>query len=107
MKIQVALMLGLIGLGLASLLHGAESAKYPAPRFPSYLRPPKSIDDIMPFARAAVRDLPGVARGRLVPGRREAGVGFLRERGDLRGTSADYPRGEGRAKKMRSGSQND
>ena len=59
MKTQVALMLGLIGLGLASLLHGAESAKYPAPRFPSYLRPPKSIDDIMPFARAAVRQTGG------------------------------------------------
>jgi hypothetical protein len=59
MKTKVALMLGLIGLGLASLLHGAESAKYPAPRFPSYLRPPKSIDDIMPFARAAVRQTGG------------------------------------------------
>ena len=33
----------------------AESKKYPAPRFPSYLKPPKSIDDVMPFARAAVR----------------------------------------------------
>jgi hypothetical protein len=59
MKTKVALMLGLIGLGLASPLHGAESAKYPAPRFPSYLRPPKSIDDVMPFARAAVRQTGG------------------------------------------------
>jgi len=59
MRTKVALMLGLIGLGLASPLHGAESAKYPAPRFPSYLRPPKSIDDIMPFARAAVRQTGG------------------------------------------------
>jgi hypothetical protein len=38
---------------------GAESKKYPAPRFPSYLKPPKSIDDIMPFARAAVRQTGG------------------------------------------------
>jgi hypothetical protein len=33
----------------------AESLKYPAPRFPSYVKPPKSIEDVMPFARAAVR----------------------------------------------------
>ena len=31
-----------------------EKGKYPAPRFPSYMKPPKSIDDMMPFARAAV-----------------------------------------------------
>jgi hypothetical protein len=31
-----------------------EKGKYPAPRFPSYMKPPKSIDDVMPFARAAV-----------------------------------------------------
>ena len=37
----------------------ADGAKYPAPRFPSYIRPPKSIDDIMPFARAAVRQSGG------------------------------------------------
>src|SRR4029450_11399801 len=73
MRTKVALMLGLIGLGLASLLHGAESAKYPAPRFPSYLRPPKSIDDIMPFARAAVRQ-PG---GRTPLGLIEKGMATL------------------------------
>ena len=37
----------------------AESPKYPAPRFPSYVRPPKSIEDVMPFARAAVRQTGG------------------------------------------------
>ncbi|HKA32331.1 MAG TPA: hypothetical protein VKH64_03905 [Candidatus Binatia bacterium] len=37
----------------------AEQAKYPAPRFPSYLKPPKSIEDIMPYARAAVRQTGG------------------------------------------------
>src|SRR5215471_10681778 len=37
----------------------AESVKYPAPRFPSYVRPPKSIEDVMPFARAAVRQTGG------------------------------------------------
>ena len=44
---------------LAFLADGAETTKYPAPRFPSYLKPPKSIDDIMPYARAAVRQTGG------------------------------------------------
>ena len=53
-----------IVFALASLvtthdIGAAESKKYPAPRFPSYLKPPKSIDDIMPFARAAVRQTGG------------------------------------------------
>ena len=55
LKTKVGLMLVLICFGLVSLLSGAERTKYPAPRFPSYLRPPKSIDDVMPYARAAVR----------------------------------------------------
>ena len=38
---------------------GAEKTSYPAPRFPSYVKPPKSIDDVMPFARAAVRQTGG------------------------------------------------
>ena len=38
-----------------SPVDAAESKQYSAPRFPSYLRPPKSIDDIMPFACAVVR----------------------------------------------------
>ncbi len=33
--------------------------EYREPRFPSYLKPPKSIDDVMPFARAAVRQVGG------------------------------------------------
>jgi hypothetical protein len=55
----IALMMAMVCLGLVSLVSGAENTKYPAPRFPSYLRPPKSIDDIMPFARAAVRQTGG------------------------------------------------
>ncbi|HEX9444122.1 MAG TPA: hypothetical protein VGA73_08370, partial [Candidatus Binatia bacterium] len=45
-----------MGLGY---VWSAEQAKYPAPRFPAYLKPPKSIDDIMPYARAAVRQTGG------------------------------------------------
>ena len=37
----------------------AESKNYPSPRFPSYVKPPKSIEDVMPFARAAVRQTGG------------------------------------------------
>ncbi len=33
--------------------------EYPAPRFPSYLKKPKSADEVMPFARAAVRQTGG------------------------------------------------
>src|SRR5204862_3940770 len=43
----------------AYAVRSAEQAKYPAPRFPAYLKPPKSIDDIMPYARAAVRQTGG------------------------------------------------
>src|SRR5919106_5865363 len=59
MKNKFALMIVFFAMGLASLLFGAERARYPAPRFPSYLKPPKSIDDVMPFARAAVRQTGG------------------------------------------------
>src|SRR6266498_2659620 len=49
----------MILLGSCQFTGAAEKANYPAPRFPSYLKPPKSIDDIMPFARAAVRQTGG------------------------------------------------
>ena len=57
MKIYSVLFLALLLVG--SKLLAAESVKYPSPRFPSYLRPPKSIEDVMPFARAAVRQTGG------------------------------------------------
>ena len=46
----------LVSIGFGT---GAEKARYPEPRFPSYLRPPKSVEDVMPFARAAVRQTGG------------------------------------------------
>ncbi len=52
----VALLI-IMACGLSG--NAAEQAKYPAPRFPAYLKPPKSIDDIMPYARAAVRQTGG------------------------------------------------
>ena len=59
MKMPAIFLFSMISVAFASLLSGAESTKYPAPRFPSYLKPPKSIDDVMPFARAAVRQTGG------------------------------------------------
>ncbi len=37
--------------------------EYRAPRFPSYLKTPKTVDEVMPFARAAVRQVRGVQGG--------------------------------------------
>src|SRR5947208_13594199 len=59
MKRRIVLVVALTRLGLAYVAWSAETGKYPPPRFPSYLKPPKSIEDIMPFARAAVRQTGG------------------------------------------------
>lgn len=54
---------GLLAILIASLWSGvslsAEKSTYPPPRFPSYVKPPKSIDDVLPYARAAVRQTGG------------------------------------------------
>src|SRR6516165_2083966 len=40
---------------------GASGAdKYPDPRWPSYFKPPKTVDDLMPAARALVRNQSGL-----------------------------------------------
>jgi len=39
---------------------GAERSAYPAPRFPSYTKEPKSVDEVMPFARAIARQATGL-----------------------------------------------
>ena len=60
MKTNSTFVFALFLIGFASQLSAAENTtKYPAPRFPSYLKPPKSIEDVMPFARAAVRQTGG------------------------------------------------
>src|SRR5262249_40617845 len=49
----------------------APGETYPAPRWPSYFKPAKSIDDLMPAARALVRNqsgLQGKGMGILQPG---------------------------------------
>src|SRR5437763_5069559 len=50
---------------------GANGEKYPEPRWPSYFKPPKSIDDLMDAARSFVRNqsgLQGKGMGILQPG---------------------------------------
>ncbi|TAK08883.1 hypothetical protein EPO44_02005, partial [bacterium] len=69
--LAVSMMIFLFGFAGAAI--SAEKGKYPPPRFPSYLRPPKSIEDIMPFARAAVRQV----GGRTPLGLVEKGMGAL------------------------------
>lgn len=58
MKRFMLALVAMVSLGFAGSAAG-EKEKYPAPRFPSYLKPPKSIEDVMPFARAAVRQTGG------------------------------------------------
>ncbi|HET8564416.1 MAG TPA: hypothetical protein VFM35_11130, partial [Candidatus Binatia bacterium] len=52
----LAILVFAVSLGI---LAAQDREKYPPPRFPSYVRPPKSIEDVMPFARAAVRQTGG------------------------------------------------
>jgi len=73
MKRWLVLPMMIFLFGFAGAAISAEKGKYPPPRFPSYLRPPKSIEDIMPFARAAVRQV----GGRTPLGLVEKGMGAL------------------------------
>src|ERR671931_81835 len=59
MRTPLIFLFAFFAVILSSLAYAAETTKYPAPRFPSYLKPPKSIEDVMPFARAAVRQTGG------------------------------------------------
>jgi hypothetical protein len=54
----------------ASAAVGANGEKYPAPRWPSYFKTPKSVDELMPAARMLVRNQSGL-QGK--------GMGILRE----------------------------
>src|SRR5947209_16005465 len=49
------------GGAAASTRAGAgPNEKYPEPRWPSYFKPPKTVDDLMPAARALVRNQSGL-----------------------------------------------
>lgn len=59
MRQRLALLSLIAFFSLVGSAGAAEKTKYPPPRFPSYLKPPRSVEDIMPFARAAVRQTGG------------------------------------------------
>ena len=62
------LILGGCGAGDESA--GQTETGYPEPRFPSYLRKPISVEDAMPYARAAVRQTGGrTPLGQVEPGK--------------------------------------
>jgi hypothetical protein len=46
--------------GMSGLLTGAEKNTYPAPRFPSYTKVPKSVEEIMPYARSIAAQTTGL-----------------------------------------------
>ena len=53
---QRLLVAGFIAtMGLAPWAYTAEPIKYPLPRFPSYTKSPKSVEEVMPFARSIAR----------------------------------------------------
>jgi hypothetical protein len=58
MKPWIVLLALLAGWTNGEYALAAEKSPYPPPR-PSYLKPPKSIDEVLPFARAAVRQTGG------------------------------------------------
>ncbi len=54
----------LVTLGMIPAFFGhsfSAKEKYSRPRFPSYLKPPKSVEDLMPAARAAVKQTGGIS----------------------------------------------
>jgi hypothetical protein len=59
MKLWIVLLVILTASTWSGDAFNAEKTTYPPPRFPSYVKPPKSIDDVLPYARAAVRQTGG------------------------------------------------
>jgi hypothetical protein len=48
------------GAAASAQIGPAAGEKFPEPRWPSYFKPPKSVDDLMPAARALVRNQSGL-----------------------------------------------
>ena len=60
MKHRMALVVVGALLGLVVSAFTAEKAGYAPPRFPSYTSAPKSLDEVMPYARALARQTTGL-----------------------------------------------
>lgn len=56
----LALTLGLAVAATSNLAAQTAAPAYPEPRYPSYLRTPDSVDEVMPIARRLVRELKGL-----------------------------------------------
>ena len=60
MKLWMALLAVVIALSWSGMSSSADKTTYPPPRFPSYTKAPKSIDEVMPYARAIARQTTGL-----------------------------------------------
>jgi hypothetical protein len=60
MKRRTINLLVVLSLAAFNLVFGAEKSSYPAPRFPSYTKAPKSVEEVMPYARAIARQTTGL-----------------------------------------------
>jgi hypothetical protein len=56
---------------------GTGAARYPEPRFPSYLKPPASVDEVLPHVRPLVRNKVGFQGGGLGIAQRGDTVAFI------------------------------
>lgn len=50
----------IISIAASDSVFAAEKNIYPAPRFPSYTKAPKSVEEVMPFVRAIARQTTGL-----------------------------------------------
>jgi hypothetical protein len=60
MKQWLTIVVSMVVLWITYNVCGAEQAKYPPPRFPSYTKAPKSVEEMMPYARAIARQTTGL-----------------------------------------------
>ena len=60
MKRSMLAIILLALFGFAAAVLTAEGPRYPPPRFPSYTKAPKSVDDVMPYARSIARQTTGL-----------------------------------------------
>src|SRR5690349_10789 len=56
----LALTLGLAAAAATDLSAQQVKPAYPEPRYPSYLRTPDNVDEVLPIARRLVRELKGL-----------------------------------------------
>ena len=63
MKGWIVILTFLFGWSWYELASGGEKTNYPPPRFPSYTRVPKSIDEVMPVARSIAVQTTGLQGG--------------------------------------------